>query len=300
VTLVDTPTTVAPVAAMQDPLFVFLHNPRTGGTSLREVIKETSKELGRASRDRQLAEAAELQDSTAYEFSRMPIAPPTVYEDSGDFQAIATSPFLTPNIRFLLQGHLRFGVHEQLARECWYLTLVRDPVERVASLYHWFRERERAAPSGNPLRQQLLNLPLKQVLEKGIWKEFSNGQTRRIAGMDPRYGDNHNQLIKQALDNIERYFIFVGTQERYEESLRVLSSLFSWPEVASRRSRARGIARETDTEDADTIALIHELNILDDRLFRYANKFLDRDIATFGEPLAKRLRRLRRKRDAPR
>lgn len=91
---------------------IFLHIPKTGGMTLRQILR------------RQYPEHAICETA------------PTA------FDVLSES---LEGIR-LLAGHVTFGVHERLAVPADYITLLRHPVERLVSLYFYVLRRGEAHP----------------------------------------------------------------------------------------------------------------------------------------------------------
>lgn len=62
-----------------------------------------------------------------------------------------------------------------------YITMLRDPVRRVVSTYHYIRRQQ-----GHPLHRSFSDpaMPLERALDSGLIQMFDNGQTRALSGMD--------------------------------------------------------------------------------------------------------------------
>ena len=77
-------------------------------------------------------------------------------------------------------------------RPTTYITLLRNPVDRVLSLYH-FLEAERQTS-------------IEEFVAHPSIKEVDNDQTRRIAGVDPAVGGCTNAMLLKAMENMRRHF----------------------------------------------------------------------------------------------
>lgn len=170
---------------------VSLHIPKTGGTSFYETLRRVyGPDVGIAWRRSHLARMTKR------------------------YGGILES--LNGNIR-VLHGHFYYPEIELLHRNsaakiiCW----LRDPVERVASNYHFFRS-NLVGPVRNK-RNYELNKHRKDetLLEYAALAETQNRMSKFLAGIE--------------LDRLD----FIGFQDRYEEDLTRLAELFDWSEVAS-------------------------------------------------------------------
>ena len=123
-----------------------LHIPRTGGTSVSRALRS-------ALRDRRTVLTASGQD---------------LREALKDGAEIG-----------LVSGHFRWGMHNGLPTDYVYFVVLRDPVERVKSLYDYIRSqpthRLHALYATTTLEGLLARPDLRLAL--------SNGQVRQIAGV---------------------------------------------------------------------------------------------------------------------
>ncbi len=194
----------------------------------------------------------------------------------------------------LLMGHMSFGLHTLLAPGARYVTIVRDPVERVLSEYRFLRSNTR-----HPFHARVKEMSLAEYLESGFTGQAANGQTRLlcgshvpgspgIAGREP-LGDED---VSRALANIDRYFVLAGTQERFEESLMLMARRLgwrSWPFFVVRNVTRAGERGETfSLQDHERVASANHLDIA---LYRAVNAGVERAIADAGPGFAASLER---------
>lgn len=176
-------------------------------------------------------------------------------------------------------GHFWYGAHALVARPSFYITLLRDPVDRVASLYH-----HDAATENEAFHDEIAarEATLEEFVRDFSCREVDNDQTRRIAGREPGYGRCGPELLERAKRNLRDRFGFVGTTERFDESLIALKRLLRWPyvfylPVLVNRDRP---AREELSPAARE--LIAERNAHDRQLYDFANRLLDERIVSEG------------------
>ena len=94
---------------------LFMHIPKTAGTALRFALQSAYEPAEWAA----IYEGAPEGRLTREEFERLP------------------SEVKRPLA--MVFGHFRYGIHESLTQPSRYITVLRDPIDRVASLYDMYR-----------------------------------------------------------------------------------------------------------------------------------------------------------------
>jgi Galactose-3-O-sulfotransferase len=184
-------------------------------------------------------------------------------------------------------GHMPFGLHRVLSRPSTYLTLVRDPVERLISHYHFSLNDPTAPLHGEVVSK---GMTLKDYVERSeaAW-EFNDGQTRSLGCDLFRWPcASSTDLLERAKRNIHERFAVVGTVERFDESVLLMRRALDWDWPLYRSAKvAHDRPRREDIPD-DALRAIVARNELDAELHRYVAERLDRSIAE-SESLAEEL-----------
>jgi len=184
------------------------------------------------------------------------------------------------NVRELkfIGGHFNYGIHEPHFSDFVYFTFLREPVDRVASFYHY---RKRSPQESD---YQFINdngLSLERYVSCGKAKETDNGLVRRIsgAGMKPKFSGCSSELLDRAKTNIENHFIAVGLQERFPESLSLLRRVFGWPEAPVDDVNVNPDRPARSELPPETVRLIERHNALDLELYRWAADRFEKRLA---------------------
>jgi hypothetical protein len=238
-----------------DRTVIFLHLPKAAGSTLNRVIAQQ-------------------------------YAPAEIYKTSGKpLSVIAPEVAAEPRVR-LIAGHIGFGVHRILTRPFTYITVLRDPVERMLSHYHFARK--------------LTTHPLHAEIAAGLSlvdasRRLANLQTRYLAD-DPVRGTSETagrETLENAKENLSRDFAVVGLAERFEETLVLLGSRLGWkirPVANSNVAQGRP-KRQAHTEEE--LRTIRELNRLDVELHDWARGRFEEAIARSGAGFRTRVAWLR-------
>ena len=169
---------------------IFLHIPKTAGTSLRNAL------VGGMEPSDRLFLYPEPFGLTVQELAALPIA--------------------QRRAAHWIVGHAYFGIDRFLGRNARYLTFLREPLARLRS----HAAHHRAA--GTVFRHAGETTDLAVIVEEGQDEEFDNLMVRSIAGL-PRdivpLGAVGEEDVALALFNIERHFAFVGLVERMERDV---------------------------------------------------------------------------------
>ncbi|MEZ4519738.1 MAG: sulfotransferase family 2 domain-containing protein [Chloroflexota bacterium] len=239
-------------------LLIFLHIPKAGGTTLRELMARQypADQFLNLRNDRQI---------------------------DADLQAL---PQLRRDQLRGLAGHVTYGTHTCFNQPGTYFTFLRDPVDRLVSHYAYVR--------GNPrhfLHDAVVgdDLSLLDYVTSGLSEELSDDQTRRIAGLSPEAVPTAADL-ETAQRNLADHFSMAGVVERYDESLVLLSRMAGWrrPYYLARNV---GGDRRPATVTAEERAAILAVNGLDQQLYDHVRQQLDRAIEEAGPEFAEEMAR---------
>lgn len=246
---------------------LFLHIPKTGGTTLRSIISR------------------QYPANSTYE-----IANP-INEHIIDFREMSAAE----RLRFkVMQGHMSYGLHEFMSHDYAYITMLRDPLRRVVSDYAFVTSNKL-----HPLYERVKDMSFGDYISSGMTGQLENGQTRLIAG-DCETGDIGIPTVRpigegdfqRACENLERHFPVVGLLERFDESLLLMRETLGWrqPFYVRENVTVKNAKPRLNTKD---LQIAREQNEFDIKLYAYAVERLNRDIEAGGERFGNRLTRFR-------
>jgi hypothetical protein len=278
-----------PDAALAEgqPMLAFVHIPRTGGGTFSSAI---SKNYSR------------LQGPGNYQ--RNPEATRTGVERIG-----------REGIKKAVGDHVPYGLYLQyLPADTRYVTILRDPVDRVLSHYHFHAQAGRTPERGaGKLRNtwtELLNLerlereggeqeiaiePDAEVtLEEGLRRKipiYDNFMTRFLWGGESLFGELPPDAAERAKENISKFW-FVGIRERLDDSIVLLGRQLGvglMPYHLRHVSQRRPQLGETPDQLRQLVA---EHNAMDVELYRFARERFEASAPAPGD-LAKDVEELK-------
>lgn len=176
-------------------------------------------------------------------------------------------------------GHLRYGVHKHFSGQSVYITMVRDPLERILSTYYFVRSRPK-----NRLYHKVKRMSFSQFVtsrDPDIQASLNNHQTRMISG-------TRQPNIQKAINHIKRRFVVVGITEMYPESVFMMKKMLGWKNVNyTKENVTKSRPKHTDIS-AEIKRHIVKNNQLDYQLYDFAKKRLQKQIQLLS-PQEKRM-----------
>lgn len=244
---------------------IFLHVPKAAGTTLHPILERHF--------------AKDVRHS--------------IYDDVEERMARFRALPLTERSKIrLMKGHFRYGLHDSLIGKTTYITLLRDPVERVVSHYFYVKRTPR-----HYLYDQVVSrkMSLADYVGSGITGELDSGQVRLLSGVDQTipYGACTREHLDMAKRHVEQNFALVGLSERFDESLALMCIVLGWDWLPYYRNLnvTKGRPKHRDI-DPDVIATICETNRFDIELYKWASERFDQLADRHRDELHARLQRL--------
>jgi hypothetical protein len=211
---------------------LFLHIPKTAGVSLRETVRR-----------------AYPGGRCIFVYSHEPEQLEAVRKNVQRAEAV--------------YGHFYFGFHEFLGVEARYVTMLRDPIDRVVSFF-----RHQARHDDNEYHRLIADgMTLLDLLRSEQCHQVNNHMVRILSGHPDSAITGDVGLLHRAEANLEAHFDAVGITERVEESVELIGRRLGW------RKRSRVAHLNVDPErrsfslDAETRAEVQRYNALDIELY---------------------------------
>ncbi len=232
-------------AAAADEAVIFLHLPKTAGTTVNRLIE------------------------WEYPLKEMYSVDPVLFEwSSAHLRKLP--PERLRKIR-MFKGHMTFGLHKVLPQPATYITVLRDPVDRVISAFYFMRT-YKLHPLYWKMRRE--NWSLEDFVRNS---KRDNVQSKIIAGAEYKEPCTR-EIVETAKENLRQHFSVVGLSARLEESLALMKLRFGWRlNTYSSFNVTRSRPKKRDLPQA-SLDLIHEKNAFDIELYDLASRILEEGV----------------------
>jgi hypothetical protein len=168
----------------------------------------------------------------------------------------------------MFKGHMLFGLHKILPQRATYITVLREPIERVISAFYFMRS-YMLHPSYWKFRRE--NWTLEDFVRRS---PRENVQSKILAGAEYN-SPCTEEIFEQAKEHLFRHFSVVGLSERFEESLALMKLRFGWKlQRYSSFNVTRARPKKRDLPQS-TLDLIVEKNSFDLALYECAAKLFE-------------------------
>lgn len=226
---------------------LFLHIQKTAGTSIRDLL--------------------EPRIPTPY---RLYLYPAPSGLPVPDFLALPAPD--RERLRFVM-GHFRFGLHEAFAGPVRYVTMLRHPVDRVASEYFHVTRYPRTE------RQKQMARDFVSIADfvRDPTLVLDNTMVRLISGIRRPPGRCDDSMLQVAIENVEQSFDAVMIMEDMATSMKLLEHVLGTSLGRPPRMNAR--SRSADSPLTPSIrSEIEAANPLDLALYKWARERLARQV----------------------
>jgi hypothetical protein len=183
----------------------------------------------------------------------------------------------------LVYGHLEYGWHEYFNVSTEYITVFRDPMERILSHYSYVLRSDT-----HYLRSTFMKgeMSLEDVLKNGVSTEYNNGQTRQLAGdrlvQAPYehdrvpFGKCPGDMLDRAIKNLSEKFSVIGSTDNMNAFIDQCSLRYNWKKFdvgVLNRSGSRIMKKDLPES---TIQTIREYNSLDLKLYEHVKQIVSK------------------------
>lgn len=255
--------TVAKQDNDSQPAVIFLHIPKTAGTTLLRIL------------DRQ------YPPEVVHSFGA------DAHQSVVEYKALGEE---TRNKIRLLRGHMAYGLHEYLPNAAGYFTVLREPVARVISYYNFIRR-----TPDHYLYDEVIgkDLSLHALLESGLPLMMNDAQVRLLSGVwgEPEFGEVSLAMLETAQQNLADSFIVVGLTEQFDKTLLLLKEKLNWQQDIS--YQRLNVTRQGVSEKRlpkETVELIKRVNRQDIALYAYAQDLFKEQCSQQGLLFGSRVR----------
>jgi hypothetical protein len=249
----------------KNPTTIFMHIPKAAGSTLHGILERQYRKSGIYDIDTSRLHASIV------EFKQL---------DNEEKLKIS-----------LLKGHIPFGLHEYLPQQSRYITMLRDPVNRVISHYNYAARRPDHYLHDTIIKKKM---SLSDYVSSGVTHEMDNAQVRLLSGHDDDlpFGSCDRLMLEQAKHNLTNYFHVIGLVERFDESVLLMKEKLNWrwpPIYVSRKVRAhKASSREVSQELRENIM---QYTKLDYELYNFACVLFDQSISEYSDKIYGKLER---------
>ncbi|MFW6116369.1 MAG: sulfotransferase family 2 domain-containing protein [bacterium] len=241
---------------------IFLHIPKTAGTTLHRIIE-------RQYRSEELYSPGLREGHAVGELAKL-------------------SQERRAQIR-MFRGHLAFGVDKYLPVSSTYMTVLREPIDRVISYYYYIRRTPHHylhdfIGSGE--------FDLKGFVDSQAHVMIDNAQTRVLSGVwhGPPFGECTQEMLETAKTNLRERFAVVGLTERFDETLLLMKRTFGWRNVFYTPENVSHGRPDRGELPPDTLKAVAGTNQFDIALYQYATQLFEEQVARQGPSFGAQVR----------
>ncbi|MBU1650975.1 sulfotransferase family 2 domain-containing protein, partial [bacterium] len=166
----------------------------------------------------------------------------------------------------VIQGHVQFSFFKQLPSPATWITILRDPVDRIISAYNYALD-----TPDHFVHQYALTRTIDKFVADGMYIWGENAQMKYLCGeTDLPFGKSRQEHLDQALQHLQTHFSLVGTSARFDETLILLKRMLGWnmPFYIRENESSKRVRRKDLS--AKTIAVLEDHHKFSRAVYNYA------------------------------
>lgn len=240
------------------PVVIFTHIPKTAGTTLKHIM------------------LSQYKPYNVFEFYSLQ------REDGKGINKLAQVPKYRKNSIKLILGHIGFGLHQYLSSPYVYITMLRNPINRVISSYYYLRKTKIKLVQDMSLKEFVITSNTTQNnMTKYISGEKFKTQLAYLKNQQETQCECNSKTLELAKKNLEEEFQFFGLLERFDESLILLKKTLGWSVT---QYLTRNVAKKVTQRQEfpqETLRLIEQSNEYDLELYQFAQKLFEQRVQQY-------------------
>jgi hypothetical protein len=243
---------------VDDKAVIFLHIPKTAGTTLNRIIEWQYNPLAIFTMDPYRIRATPERLQKLSERRRRRLR--------------------------MVRGHLYYGVHEFLPQGATYFTMLREPVARFFSSYYFIQRRPL-----HPMHRKVTTERIGVEDFVRLTPRRQNLQCSLISGIK-NDGRSDERMLEVAKENLAKSFSVIGLAERFEESLVLMAQAYDW-EIPFYENRK--VSKTRPKIDPAAVEMIREHNRLDLELYDFGKSLFEESLQQKETAVREGLEKLR-------
>jgi hypothetical protein len=247
-------------------LLVFIHVPRTAGTTFRVILYQNEPEEHIRVLPNVFKGSGGLDKGP---MRQMPEGEGSLDTELQDLDRVS-----------ILRGHVPYGLREYLpqylpkGRKVRWCTFLREPNDRLLSHYFGAREIRRPVPGATVPWSELPAEPtLDELIDAGYLHD--NLQTRMLCGLPEPFGEVTDAMLEQAKRSLRDGLAFVGITERFDESVVIAKRRLGLSTILSTPERVNPERPRRESVPGELAQAAERANRYDIELYRYACELFD-------------------------